>query len=65
MKYLYTNDYEGSFVNNGVRVNIQPGEIIELTKIPNRLVNHLVPVTEDAPVVKTPPKKTKKKKKLF
>ena len=72
MKYLYVGDLQEACIDNEVRVMLNPGEVVELTRVPNRLVNQLQLVEEPTtPVVEVPvkeekapkPKKDKKAKK--
>ena len=74
MKYLYVGESQDACIDNEVRVMLNPGEVVELTRVPNRLVKQLQLVEEPTtPVVEVPvkevkapkPKKAKKPKRGF
>ena len=68
MKYMYTGELADSCVDDeGKIVALVPSQVVELTKVPNRLSEQLVEVkevAEAAPVVETKkaPKKFRKNK---
>jgi DNA-binding protein H-NS len=64
MKYVYTGELEDGCVDaDGTVVKLIPNQIVELARVQNRFINHLVKVEEVVPTEEKVEEKPKAKAK--